>query len=118
MTKRWERRRYFKFTWAVPPSGKVRLGDMALDSFPITDKPLVIYGYESDSEFNDDHGYIDECLWHGKVHGYWFSIKCVDGEWGSNPLARMTQISAEEFELAKNVGFKVDWTRAPRKEGL
>jgi hypothetical protein len=79
----------------------VNVGGFEFESFPITDEPLTIYGYEEDSEYDEDHEYIDNGLEKGFVNGYWFSVLCVDGEYGAHPLDRMESISEADFEAAK-----------------
>lgn len=117
--KRWTKRRYFKLVWypTLPDGKKINLHGIEMTVVTLTG-PLAIFGYEDDSEYAEDHALIDKALLDGRVYGEWFSTQCVEGEWGSHLIANARQILAEEFEEAKNNGFRVDWTREPRKEGL
>lgn len=81
--KRYEKRRYFK---------------MFFDT-------LIIYGYESDSEFEEDHQVLDDATANGYIFGEWFSTACVDGEYGSNHIENLVLITKEEFEEAESRGW-------------
>lgn len=81
--KRYEKRRYFKMFFDI----------------------LTIYGYEDDSEFEEDHQLLDNATSKGYTSGYWFSTACVGGEYGSNHIENLIMIPKEEFEEAKSRGW-------------
>lgn len=76
MTRRWARRRHFARDW----------------------NGLAIIGYEHDSPYDEDHARIDQILARGRVHGWWWSSQCTDGEIGSADLGDLREISREEFD--------------------
>jgi len=81
--KRYEKSRYFK---------------MFFDT-------LIVYGYEDDSEFEEDYQVLDHATSNGYIFGKWFSEACIYGEYGSNRIENLVLISREEFEEAKLRGW-------------
>ncbi len=98
--KRWEKRRYFVRQWEPGPEGPMQLGPLKLD-YALSLPACTIYGYEEDSEFDDDHRRIDDAMKRGIIFGRWFSTQCVEGEWGSQPIGQMKDITREEFEAVE-----------------
>ncbi len=64
-----------------------------------------IWGYEDDSEDERDQQHIDLAMKRGLIYGRWFSVLCVDGEIGTQPLSELTQITQAQFEEAQQRGF-------------
>lgn len=59
---------------------------------------LEIIGFEHDSQYEEDHGHIDQILRRGRVSGWWWSSQCTDGEPGSADLRDLREITREEFD--------------------
>ena len=73
--------------------------------FKMLYQDFIIYGYEDDSPYEEDHYHIDKLVSRGRIFGFWFSIACPNGEYGSNPLGSLIAISQKEFENAKEKGW-------------
>src|SRR5215467_11558070 len=98
--KRWSKRRFFKFWYDTTGIPEVQTTDGAFTI--ITPQVRTwIYGVEEDSEYDDDHAYVDRVTEQGMIYGRWFSEVCLDGDIGVNRLARMIEITEAEFEAAK-----------------
>jgi len=82
----------------------IQIGDKPFIS--LSDIPLDIYGYETDGDDAHDQRVVDDALKRGFVYGYWFSVKCIEGEWGSHALGSLTEITEAAFEAAKARGWK------------
>ena len=99
--QRWHRRRFYKFLDAE--SGRVGTFD---DNGSVTwlecvdDEPLMIYGYETDSPYVEDHEGIDKAEANGWTFGEWFSEVCPEGELGGQRASRLIEITEAEFEEA------------------
>jgi hypothetical protein len=66
---------------------------------------LVIYG---DATLPDDAHDREHALFmrkRGQVYGKWFSVIETSGEYGTHPLATLTEISSAEFEQARKRGW-------------
>ncbi len=100
--QRWHRRRFFKFLDAEP-AGIIEDGKFV--AFDQQEPPLMIYGYESDSAYRDDHEYIDECIANGWVPGEWFSEACPEGEFGDQRGEKLIEITEDEFNEAQRRGW-------------
>jgi hypothetical protein len=64
-----------------------------------------IYGYEDDSEYEEDHHSIDAAMKRGLVFGRWFSVNCLEGEPGTQPVTELREITKEEFDRASRRGW-------------
>ncbi len=108
--KRWEKRRFFIRRWE--PKGDQPIMLHGVSFAHVFEVPAVtIYGYEEDSEVEEDHHHIDLAMKKGLVFGKWFSQFCRDGEWGTQVLNLCEQITEKDFELAK----ENDWPMLPFK---
>lgn len=76
----------------------VRMPDLESDD-------LVIYGRAVASSDPHDRHYYAELKARGQVYSECFSVACVGGEFGSHPLATLTEITREEFLAAKERGW-------------
>lgn len=67
---------------------------------------LVIYGRAVDVDDDPhDHDHIARMRRVGQVFSECFSVQCPDGETGTHPLAAVTEISWDEFDLARRRGW-------------
>lgn len=99
--KRWEKRRYFVTEWEPGPPGQFdHLGALKIDH-SLSLPACTIYGYEDDSEDERDHFHIDSGMRRGLIFGRWFSTNCVNGEWGHHHISDLTDITADNFESAR-----------------
>lgn len=102
--KRWERRRYFCRQWEPTTQKAVYMGGMKIPvahSMPA----VTIFGYEDDSEYNEDHASIDAAMKRGFIFGRWFSVNCRDGEPGTQPMDELMLITKKDFEAAQKRGW-------------
>ena len=99
--KRWEKRRYFTRDW-MPDDEQASPIAAIVFSLPA----CKIYGYEDDSEIDEDHRTIDAAMKRGLIFGRWFSTICVEGEWGSQPIRELKDITREEFEAVEKSGWR------------
>lgn len=101
--KRWEKRRYFVTQWEPGPPVD-HLGPLQVDLF-LSLLACTIYGYEEDSEFDQDHQSIDSGMKQGLIFGRWFSTQCVEGEWGNHRISELKDISRQEFDAFEKRGW-------------
>ena len=98
--KRWTKRRYFTRDW-MPDDEQASPIAAIVFSLPA----CKIYGYEDDSEDERDHFHIDSGMKRGLIFGRWFSSQCVGGEWGHHRISDLTDITADDFEFARQRGW-------------
>lgn len=67
---------------------------------------LAIYGWSCKSPFPEDDAVEKRAFDRGMVMGFCFSEVVPDGEYGSTPLAEVVEISEDEFNQAKERGWK------------
>lgn len=67
---------------------------------------LKIYGWSCKSPFPEDDAVEKRAFDRGMVMGFCFSEVVPDGEYGSTPLAEVVEISEDEFNQAKERGWK------------
>ncbi len=99
--KRWEKRRYFTRDW-IPKDEQASPVAFKVFSLPA----CKIYGYEDDSEFDEDHKSVDFAMERGQIFGRWFSVACTEGEPGTQPITELNEITQEEFETLEKRGWK------------
>jgi hypothetical protein len=68
-------------------------------------EPLLIYGRKIKSRYPEDQDYLRRLEAEGCIFTESFSIACVEGEIGSQPLGELTEIDKEEFEEARERGW-------------
>jgi len=97
--RRWHRRRFFVFDYEPEPTATKQ--GQGLGAVEILTLPACrIWGYESDSEFDEDHNSIDFAMKRGNIFGCWFSRHCPEGEPGMQTFKDLQEITEEEFEKA------------------
>lgn len=71
----------------------------------IRDDPLLIYGRKIESTYPEDRAFMRLQEQRGYIYTESFSVACVEGELGSQPLGLLTEISKGDFEAARKVGW-------------
>lgn len=87
---------------------KININDAAklggIKSFWVVPRPdlgLNIFGAEMDSTFSEDNEMNKHARSHGYVYGKWYSLRCPDGELGSQHITRCFEIDPVVFMAAQ-----------------
>jgi hypothetical protein len=75
---------------------------------------LSIYGHRVDSPYEEDKDEMRRAAANGWIMTESFSVACVEGELGSQPMNDLIPISKEEFEDARARG----WEPLPGRFGM
>jgi len=67
--------------------------------------PLVIYGYAARSPYPEDWAMEDRAYERGGLPSVCFSSTCPEGEYGMSERADLVEITAAEFEAARDAGW-------------
>lgn len=97
--------KYFKYiydTTGIPPVQHPRPDWSVLTP---QFRQLAIYGFSVKSPFPEDDHIEARAFKNGYFMGYCFSTVEPEGEYGSTPLADVTEITEQEFEEARKRGW-------------
>lgn len=97
--------KYWKRSYTTTDTPEVQHTDHAVIITPQFDN-LMIYGFSVKSPYEEDAPYEALTFGRGRFPGYCFSVVSPDGEYGTTPLSEVEEITEQEFNEARERGWK------------